>query len=75
MSRDDTPPATQHVAPPDDPAATSATASQTDPEAEAREAEYEAFVWDNLKRNYIGNYLHGMLGMTGFRLINAPTFM
>ncbi|MFO0019287.1 MAG: hypothetical protein ACK54Q_04870, partial [Alphaproteobacteria bacterium] len=42
---------------------------------DAREAEYEAFVWDNLKRNYIGNYLHGMLGMTGFRLINAPTFM
>lgn len=41
----------------------------------AREAEYEAFVWDNLRRNYIGNYLHGMLGMTGFRLINAPTFM
>lgn len=41
----------------------------------AREAEYERFVWDNLKRNYIGNYLHGMLGMTGFRLINAPTFM
>ena len=40
-----------------------------------REAEYEKFVWDNLKRNYLGNYLHGMLGMTGFRLINAPTFL
>jgi len=40
-----------------------------------REAAYEKFVWDNLKRNYIGNYLHGMLGMTGFRLINAPTFL
>lgn len=39
------------------------------------EAEYEAFVWKNLKRNYIGNYLHGMLGMTGFRLVNAPTFL
>ncbi len=46
-----------------------------DAELAAREAEYERFVWDNLKRNYIGNYLHGMLGMTGFRLINAPTFM
>ncbi|MFM8939622.1 MAG: MFS transporter, partial [Phenylobacterium sp.] len=44
-------------------------------ELAAREAEYERFVWDNLKRNYIGNYLHGMLGMTSFRLINAPTFM
>jgi MFS family permease len=41
----------------------------------AREAAYETFVWDNLKRNYLGNYLHGMLGMTGFRLVNAPTFL
>lgn len=40
-----------------------------------READYEKFVWDNLKRNYLGNYLHGMLGMTGFRLVNAPTFL
>ena len=40
-----------------------------------REAEYEAFVWRNLRRNYLGNYLHGMLGMTGFRLVNAPTFL
>lgn len=44
-------------------------------ELKAREAAYETFVWDNLKRNYIGNYLHGMLGMTGFRLVNAPTFL
>ena len=41
----------------------------------AKEEAYERFVWDNLKRNYIGNYLHGMLGMTGFRLVNAPTFL
>jgi MFS family permease len=41
----------------------------------AREAAYEKFIWDNLKRNYLGNYLHGMLGMTGFRLVNAPTFL
>ena len=40
-----------------------------------READYEKFVWDNLKKNYLGNYLHGMLGMTGFRLVNAPTFL
>ncbi|MDB5431778.1 MAG: permease of the major facilitator superfamily [Caulobacter sp.] len=39
------------------------------------EAEYQKFVWANLPRNYIANYLHGMLGMTGFRLINAPTFI
>ncbi|MFN3523268.1 MAG: MFS transporter [Phenylobacterium sp.] len=40
-----------------------------------KEAAYEKFVWDNLRRNYLGNYLHGMLGMTGFRLVNAPTFL
>ena len=45
------------------------------PSLEEQEAAYEKFVWDNLKRNYVGNYLHGMLGMTGFRLINAPTFL
>ena len=41
----------------------------------AKEEAYEKFVWDNLRRNYLGNYLHGMLGMTGFRLVNAPTFL
>lgn len=46
-----------------------------DDDLAAREAEYEAFVWKNLKRNYAGHYLHGMLGMTGFRLISAPTFL
>ncbi len=49
-----------------------------DPEGKTlaeREAEYEQFVWSNLRRNYIGHYLHGMLGMTGFRLVNAPTFL
>ena len=40
-----------------------------------REAAYERFVRSNLKRNYAAHYLHGMLGMTGFRLVNAPTFM
>ena len=53
-------------------------ASPNDAEADdlaVREAAYETFVWDNLKRNYLGNYLHGMLGMTGFRLVNAPTFL
>lgn len=41
----------------------------------AREAAYETFVWDNLRSNYVGNFVHGMLGMTGFRLVNAPTFL
>jgi MFS family permease len=40
-----------------------------------REAAYEGFVWKNLRRNYAGHFVHGMLGMTGFRLVNAPTFI
>lgn len=41
---------------------------------EADEA-YDRFVEDNLRRNYAGHYVHGMLGMTGFRLVNTPTFV
>jgi len=40
-----------------------------------REAAYDKFVYGNLRRNYAGHFVHGMLGMTGFRLVNAPTFM
>lgn len=39
------------------------------------DAAYERFVEDNLKRNYAAHYIHGMLGMTGFRLVNTPTFV
>ena len=39
------------------------------------EAAYEAFVWKHLPRNFAAHYIHGMLGMTGFRLFNAPTFL
>ena len=42
---------------------------------EQAEAAYEKFVWDNLPRNFAGHFIHGMLGMTGFRLFNAPTFL
>ena len=42
---------------------------------EEREAAYERFVWSNLRRNYAGHFLHGMLGMTGFRLVNVPTLI
>ncbi|HUO93365.1 MAG TPA: MFS transporter [Rhizomicrobium sp.] len=40
-----------------------------------RESVFEDFVRRNLKRNYSGHFVHGMLGMTGFRLVNAPTFV
>jgi MFS family permease len=42
---------------------------------EEREAAYERFVWGNLRRNYAGHFIHGMLGMTGFRLVNVPTLI
>lgn len=43
--------------------------------ADVAEQAYDRFVWANLRRNYAGHYVHGMLGMTGFRLVNAPTFI
>jgi len=44
-------------------------------ELELAEAEYERFVERNLPRNFAGHFIHGMLGMTGFRIFNAPTFL
>lgn len=53
--------------------------SLTDEERQARlaeaEAAYEAEIEANLKRNYAANLVHGLLGQTGFRLVNAPTFV
>jgi MFS family permease len=51
------------------------TASVAPDDLEAAEAAYERFVWANLPRNFAGHFIHGMLGMTGFRLFNAPTFL
>jgi len=39
------------------------------------EAEFQAFVRRNLPRNFSAHLIHGLLGQTGFRLINAPTFV
>ena len=38
-------------------------------------AEHARFVDENLKRNYTANFIHGVLGMTGFRLIYAPDLL
>ena len=43
-----------------------------DPEAEA---EFQQAVAKNLTRNYVSQLMHGMLAMTGFRLVNTPTFV
>lgn len=45
------------------------------PSLAEREAAYDAFVERHLRRNFIGHFIHGMLGMTGFRLLYAPTFI
>ena len=39
------------------------------------EAALAAEAWLHLRRNYAVHLLHGMLGQTGFRLIQAPTFI
>ncbi|WP_234030168.1 MFS transporter [Erythrobacter mangrovi] len=45
-----------------------------DPRRHALER-HEQFVEENLSRNYRANFIHGVLGMTGFRLIYAPTII
>lgn len=40
-----------------------------------RETAFAAEVEGNLRRNTIANFVHGMLGLTGFRLIYAPTLI
>ena len=44
---------------------------------ESRRAErlYNLEIRRNLTRNYVPLLFHGMLGQTGFRLVNAPTFL
>lgn len=39
------------------------------------EREYARLVEHNLLRNYLAHLAHGLLGQTGFRLLNAPTFL
>lgn len=38
-------------------------------------ADHARFMEDNLARNYRANFIHGVLGLTGFRLIYAPTII
>ncbi len=39
------------------------------------ERRYQIEVRRNLTRNFTAHLIHGMLGQTGFRLLNAPTFL
>ncbi len=48
----------------------------SDPQAVRRaERRFEIQVQRNLTRNYLAHLTHGMFGQTGFRLLNAPTFL
>jgi len=51
-----------------DPAAASAS-------RRAAEASFQARVRGDLRRNYLAHLGHGLLGQTGMRLVNAPTFL
>ncbi len=44
-------------------------------ESQRDERRYQLAVRRNLTRNFIVHLVHGMLGQTGFRLLNAPTFL
>ena len=41
----------------------------------AAEARFDRDVRENLRRNYLAHLCHGLLGQTGMRLLNAPTFV
>ena len=41
----------------------------------AAEADYREQVRRDLPRNFIAHLCHGLFGQTGFRLLNAPTFL
>ena len=40
-----------------------------------KQAAYDTQVARDLPRNYAANLVHGFLGVTGFRLVTAPTFV
>ena len=42
---------------------------------ETAERAYAKVVETHLTRNYLAHLGHGLLGQTGFRLLNAPTFL
>lgn len=45
------------------------------PDSSDPEAEFQRAVRHHLPRNYAAHLAHGLLGQTGFRLVQAPTFV
>jgi hypothetical protein len=41
----------------------------------AREDAFQTQVRSQLRRNFLAHLAHGLLGQTGMRLVNAPTFI
>jgi len=56
---------------------TEAPPEEDSPETELRRAEaaYDVQVRTDLPRNFVAHLFHGLFGQTGFRLLNAPTFL
>jgi len=50
-------------------------AAGTEASAESPEELFQVQVRSHLWRNYAAHLSHGLLGQTGFRLVNAPTFI
>ena len=42
---------------------------------DSAESAYQEQLRHDLRRNYLAHLAHGLLGQTGFRLLNAPTFL
>ncbi|QKV53015.1 MFS transporter [Comamonas antarctica] len=53
----------------------SPSALSSPPELTQQEQAYQAQVQRDLPRNFLANLAHGMLGLTGFKLMHAPTFV
>lgn len=53
----------------------SRTALSSPPELSQQEQAYQEQVQRDLPRNFLANLAHGMLGLTGFKLMHAPTFV
>ena len=45
------------------------------PDPSEAELSYQARIHRDLPRNFTAHLLHGLFGQTGFRLVNAPTFL
>jgi MFS family permease len=57
------------------PGAPSASPGASPANRQGAELHYQREVRGSLRRNYTAHLLHGLLGQTGFRLVNMPTFM